>query len=199
MTRGASAGTVFLARTDARGMNACPQSARVAKWQPQRTQNPPPSKGMKVRVLSRALAATIAGEAQATPATLRSARPGDNAGERRRQHEREDEQRRAAAIRKSFLIRKSATRNPDRAIDAILAYVDRRSRTSGGQRGTGLREIDPKEFPERDDFAEAEETHRRNARGDSACRKPRPTRPESGAFYDTLPSTADLLLLAPPP
>lgn len=46
-------------------MNACPQPARVAKWQPQRTQNPPPSKGMKVRVLSRALAATIADDAQA--------------------------------------------------------------------------------------------------------------------------------------
>jgi len=32
------------------------QDARVAKWQPQRIQNPPPLKGMKVRVLSRALA-----------------------------------------------------------------------------------------------------------------------------------------------
>ena len=63
MLRGPT-GTVFLARTDARGVNACPQSARVAKWQPQRTQNPPPSKGMKVRVLSRALAATIVGSVQ---------------------------------------------------------------------------------------------------------------------------------------
>jgi hypothetical protein len=56
MTRTTPTGTVFLARTDARGMNACPQSARVAKWQPQQTQNLPPYKGMKVRVLSRALA-----------------------------------------------------------------------------------------------------------------------------------------------
>ncbi len=64
MMRAAPTGTVFLARADARGMNACPQSARVAKWQPQRTQNPPPSKGMKVRVLSRALAATIVGGGQ---------------------------------------------------------------------------------------------------------------------------------------
>jgi hypothetical protein len=47
-------------------MNACPQSARVAKWQPQRTQNPPPSKGVKVRVLSRALAAKIADVAPAS-------------------------------------------------------------------------------------------------------------------------------------
>ena len=48
-------------------MNTATQAARVAKWQPQRTQNPPPSKGMKVRVLSRALAAMIADDAQATP------------------------------------------------------------------------------------------------------------------------------------
>ena len=59
-------GTVFLARAFARRMNARTQSARVAKWQPQRTQNPPPSKGMKVRVLSRALAAKIADVAPAS-------------------------------------------------------------------------------------------------------------------------------------
>ena len=49
-------GSDFLAGEPARGVNRHPQSARVAKWQPQQTQNLPPSKGMKVRVLSRALA-----------------------------------------------------------------------------------------------------------------------------------------------
>lgn len=148
------------------------QDARVAKWQPQRTQNPPPSKGMKVRVLSRALAASIAGEAQASPAASRSARPRDDAGERRRQQEREDEHRRASAIRKSFLIRKSAAGNSDRTVDAILADVDRRARTSGRQRGPGLRDVDPEEFPERDCFSETEETHRRQVSGAPFGRKP---------------------------
>ena len=186
MTRATPTGTVFLARTDARGVNARPQSARVAKWQPQRTQNPPPSKGMKVRVLSRALAASIAGEAQASPAASRSARPRDDAGERRRQQEHEDEHRRAPAIRKSFLVRKSAAGNSDRTVDAILPDVDRRARTSGRQRGPGLRDIDPEEFSERDYFSETEETHRRQVSGRPIRPQARAGRGDRGISYDTL-------------
>ena len=165
MTRRAPAGTVFLARSDARGMNACPQSARVAKWQPQRTQNPPPSKGMKVRVLSRALAATIFRSRATTPEAQRSARAQDDAGERGSEHEREQHHRRAPAIRKTLLVGKPATGNPDGAVDAILADIDRRAGTARGQRGAGLRDVDPEEFPERDGFAKTEETHRRQAEG----------------------------------
>ena len=186
MTHATPTGTVFLARTDARGVNARPQSARVAKWQPQRTQNPPPSKGMKVRVLSRALAASIAGEAQASPAASRSARPRDDAGERRRHQEQEDEPRRAPAIRKSFLARKSAAGNSDRTVDAILPDVDRRARTSGRQRGPGLRDIDPEEFSERDCFSETEETHRRQVSGRPIRPQARAGRGDRGISYDTL-------------
>jgi hypothetical protein len=56
MHEATKAGSDFLAGKPARGVNGRPQSARVAKWQPQQTQNLPPFKGMKVRVLSRALA-----------------------------------------------------------------------------------------------------------------------------------------------
>ena len=158
--RPAPTGTVFLARLDARGMNARPQSARVAKWQPQRTQNPPPSKGMKVRVLSRALAVSIAGDAQASPAASRSTCPGNNAAERGGEQEYKGEDRCAPARGKTLLVRKSAARNSRRPVDAVFTDINRRARWTSRQRSPGLREIDPEKFPERDCFAETEEAHR---------------------------------------